>query len=117
MSAKENYGFTGTIIAFGLYGAFALSFLFLLGTWVLAPSMFNDGQYGMSFMVTFPLGWLIGSFIGLVRIWNDTNVVKPRHPSLVGSGLIAGGCILLPIFGMMFMMLFLGFIGSIIGIF
>lgn len=114
---KENYGFTGTIFAFGLYGAFGLSFLFLLGTWLFAPTMFNDGQYGMSFMFTFPFGWIVGSLIGLARASNDENIAKPRNSSLISLGLITGGCITLPIFGMIFMVLFLGFIGVLIEIF
>lgn len=114
---KENYGFTGTIFAFGLYGALGLSFLFLLGTWLFAPMMFNDGQYGMSFMFTCPLGWLVGSLIGLIKASDDTNIAKPRNSFLIGFALIAGGCITLPILGMMFMILLLGFIGVIIEIF
>ena len=114
---KKDYGFSGTIIAFGLYGAFGLSFLFLLGTWLFAPTMFNDGQYGMSFMFTFPFGWLVGSIVGLCKASNGEETSRPHNPSLVASTLIAAGCLTLPVVGTMFMMLFLSLIGALIEVF
>ena len=114
---KANYGFTGTLFAFGLYGAFGFSFLYVLATWLFASTLFNDGQYGMSFIFTCPFGWLVGSLIGLVRVLRDKNITRPRYPLLISFGVISGGCITLPFFGMMFMLLFLSFIGAIIGFF
>lgn len=111
---KANYGFTGTLFAFGLYGAFGFSLLFTLTTWLFAPTMFNDGQYGMSFMLTCPLGWLIGSMAGLARVYGDKNIAKPRYSPLIGFGIIVGGCVTLPLVGTAFMLLFLSFIGAII---
>jgi hypothetical protein len=111
---KENYGFFGTIFAFGLYGAFGLTLLFPLGTWLFVPEMFDDGQYGMFIMGTFPFGWLFGSMIGLSRAWNDENIIKPRYPLLFSLGVIATGFFTLPFLGIISLMIFINFLKVIL---
>ena len=105
---KKDFGYLGNIIVFGLAGAFGLSLLILFGTWLLAPQMFGDGQYAMSLMVPFALGWVIGAFVG-------ANKDSPNRDStsLLGLGVVAIGCFILPLFGVMFMMLILGLLSSI----
>jgi len=91
---KQFLGFTGAILIFGLSGAFGASLLFILWTFLFQLRLFNDGQYVFVFAVTFPLGWLFGSVLGLVRGFAKAIVVKPAHSSVKGLGFVISGCLL-----------------------
>lgn len=101
---KKDFGYIGNIFVFGLAGAFGLSLLFLLGTGLLAPRMFGDGQYAMSLMMVFALGWVMGAFAGAQKGARNRDVI-PRGTSLLGLGIVAIGCITLPFLGVVFLML------------
>ena len=111
---KKKFGFLLTIGGLGLSGAFGGSLLFLVWTWLFEPEMFGDGQYGMAFMLTTPLGWFAGSVIGLVWVLANKNTVRPQRPFLMGIVLVIGGTIVIPIPGTVFMAMFCAFIGLII---
>ncbi len=109
---KKDFGYLGNIIVFGLAGAFGLSLLILFGTWLLAPQMFGDGQYAMSLMVPFALGWVIGAFVGANKDSPDRDTISDGK-SLLGLGLVAAGCFASP-FVLMFMLMILGLIISVL---
>ena len=110
---KKDFGYLGNIIVFGLAGAFGLSLLILFGTWLLAPQMFGDGQYAMSLMVPFALGWVIGGFVGANKDSPDRDTISDST-SFLGLGLVATGCFALPFLGVMFMLLILGIISLVL---
>ena len=110
---KRNNDFARAICGFGFGGAAAVSLLFLTWTGLFQPRLLGDGQYGMVFLLTSPLGWFAGSVLGLVRAMADKRNTRPRHPLWAGIGMVAGGVIAIPLPGMFFMMIFCSFAGWI----
>ena len=92
----SKLGFTATILASGLLGAFGACFLFVLWTWLFQPQLFGDGQYVLAFLVISPWGWLAGSVPGASIALLSQHIVKPSHPYLVSIGLVVGGVIVVP---------------------
>lgn len=111
---KKKQDFYLTISGFGLLGTFGANFIFLLWTWLFQPRMLGDGQYGMVFLFTSPLGWLAGSLLGLVRAFRNKNTARPRYSVLAGIGLVTGGVVATPLPGTLFMVVFCSLIGQLI---
>ncbi len=85
--------FKGIIIARGVIGAVALSFVLILFDLIQQPELMNDGQYIFRFLVTCPLGWLIGASIGFGSAFLNEEIEKPDNACLIGILIIIGGCI------------------------
>ncbi len=75
--------------------------------------MLGNGQYGMVFLFTSPLDWLVGSVLGLVRAFGNKRAARPRYSVLAGIGLVAGGVVSTPLPDTLFMVAFCGLIGLI----
>jgi hypothetical protein len=89
----RKVGFIGTIVLEGAVGAFGVSFLAHLYFAFSKPQMLSDGQYGMIFMVTVPIGWLLGSVVGAGSAYRHKDESQPRHAGWKTVGLVMGGCL------------------------
>lgn len=93
----RKLNFADTILAAGFLGGLLFSVVTHLIYTARYPRIIEDGQYGMIFLGTVPLGWLLGSAIGDVVAWR-TNT-HPRRAGLVAGLLIAGGVVAGPCLG------------------
>lgn len=93
----RKLNFAGTIVSGGLLGGLLVSVITHLIYTAKYPHVVEDGQYGMIFMGTVPLGWLIGAIAGAVAAWHTA--ARPRRPWLVAGLLVAGGVVAGPIMG------------------
>ena len=82
-------GFAGVILIGGFMGALLVSVIAHLIFTIATPRAVQDGQYGMIFMGTVPVGWLLGSAVGTASAWRIKT--RPRHAGWVAGLLIAGG--------------------------
>lgn len=89
----RNPDFKGIIIVGGFIGAIAVSFFIILLDLMLRPALLNDGQYIFTFIVTCPVGWLIGASIGFGAAFVNERIVKPNNACILGILIIIGGCI------------------------
>jgi len=106
--------FHETIIAYGVLGAVAVSLFAVFITWVFSPTMLNDGQYGMVFILTCPIGWIIGVLKGYAEVKKDQN--KPNWDNKGIAGLLVGGFILAAFVGPIAIGFILAPIGFLIGL-
>ena len=91
-------GFVGTIMTGGLLGALLISVLTHLIYKLAYARAIYDGQYGMIFMGTAPVGWLLGSAVGAAVAWCSR--ARPRRAGWVAGLLIAGGVMIGPFIGL-----------------
>lgn len=98
----RKLNFAGMIIAGGFLGGLLVSVVIHLVYTARYPHIIEDGQYGMIFMGTVPLGWLLGSAIGTIVAWRAG--IHPRQAGLVAGLLIAGGVVAGPSLGVAGMM-------------
>lgn len=91
------FKFMMLIVACGMLGALIVS----LGvhTWcaITSPRMLGDGQYGMIFMLTFPIGWLIGAAVFGAWVFAGAESELPPHAGWVFAGVYVVGLIVMPI--------------------
>lgn len=98
----SKLGFFGTILTAGVVGAIGVSVVTHLVLTANYPRMIYDGQYGMIFMLTVPLGWLLGTPLGAVIAYQQNgSKERPRMAGLlVGLIIIVGtigGTVVFPI--------------------
>ena len=89
--------FAGLVCLGGFIGAVVVSVLVHLYWFIRYPDALGDGQYGMIFMLTTPVGWLIGSVIAATIAWHMG--APERGAGLVTGLLIVGGVVAGPIMG------------------
>jgi hypothetical protein len=75
----DNWSFLGRCLIAGGMGAWAVSFLIHLHNAIRYPQMLGDGQYAMIFLLTVPVGWVLGSIVGTVVAYLT---VPPPHPAV-----------------------------------
>jgi hypothetical protein len=80
----------------GLIGAFLISVLAHYTFAVTAPKMQYDGQYGMLFMLTFPVGWMVGAGLYGATIFAAPEEERPPRANCLFASLYTGGCLLMP---------------------
>lgn len=93
----RKLNFAGTILAAGFLGGLLVSVVTHLVYTARYPRIIEDGQYGMIFMGTVPLGWLLGSFLGTIAAWRSDT--RPPRAGLVAGLLITGGVVAGPLLG------------------
>ena len=93
----RKLSFVGLILAGGFLGGLLVSVVIHLVYTARYPHVIEDGQYGMIFMGTVPLGWLLGSAVGAIVAWRAS--ARPRRAGLVAGLLIVGGVMAGPILG------------------
>lgn len=90
----------GAVVGIGIAGAVGLS---LLTDWyfrITHDHVTGDGQYGMIFFyVTGPLGWLMGSLMGLLLV--SVIIKQPNRILWLGSILVVLGLLISPLLGML----------------
>ena len=89
--------FAGLICLGGFIGGVTISLLTHLYWFIRYPEALRDGQYGMIFMLTTPVGWLIGSVIAAIIAWHKG--APERGAGLVTGLLIVGGVVAGPVMG------------------
>jgi hypothetical protein len=75
----DNSSFLGWCFLAGALGAWAMSFFIHLYNAIRYPEMLGDGQYVFLFLLTLPMGWLLGSIVGAVVAYLT---VPPPYPAV-----------------------------------
>ena len=88
---------SGLILVSGLGGALLVSVLAHFYFALTSPSMLGDGQYGMIFMLTFPVGWLIGGALYGMTVFSHPVNERPAHASWIFAVEYIIGLIAMPI--------------------
>jgi hypothetical protein len=91
----DNWIFLGRCLVAGGMGAWAVSFLIHLYNAIRYPQMLGDGQYAMIFLLTVPVGWVLGSIVGKVIAY--FTVPPPYPPFWQVLVLVVGGVLGSPI--------------------
>jgi hypothetical protein len=90
----RNPRFIISIIFDGIMGAFGLSALVHIYNLLFRPEDLTDGQYIMTFMITFPVGYLLGSTICILLHPQDQ---LPQKPNLIVAALLLVGALASPL--------------------
>jgi hypothetical protein len=93
-----KFGFVGTIVVSGAVGVVVLSLLSHVYWLITDSTVPNDGQYIVSFLFTYPLGWLTGTIVGSILVALRKDLPKPRKTGWIYIGLIIGGFFATPFF-------------------
>ena len=94
----RKLSFVGMVLAGGFLGSLLVSVVTHFVYTARYPHIIEDGQYGMIFMATVPLGWLLGSAAGAIAAWQACT--HPRRAGLVTGLLIVGGVMAGPALGL-----------------
>lgn len=102
--------YVAIIVAGGILGALGFS----LGTHLVNVAensrMIHDGQYGMIFLETVPIGWAIGASVATVLARRSKWGKHLPDAKVVAGMLIVGGVVLGPFLGFAGMVFFVQFL-------
>src|SRR5258707_1195569 len=84
-----------TVIS-GIIGALIVSLLVHYTFAATAPKMQNDGQYALIFLLTSPVGWLIGAGLYGATIFASPEEERPPRAGCLFAALYFLGLVLIP---------------------
>jgi hypothetical protein len=87
----------GCTIVAGLAGAVIGSVAVHLYYATTSPVMLYDGQYGMVFMLTFPIGWLVAAGAYGVWLFREPEIDYPFAAGSVFVATYVGGLVVMPL--------------------
>lgn len=82
-------GFIAWVAVSGIAGALGLSAITYLVDWLFFRRIVEGGQYGWTFLLTIPTGFVLGAVSGLAG-----GLLFLGKRNAVGSVCVAGGCLL-----------------------
>jgi hypothetical protein len=110
---ERNSKFIMAILLDGIMGAVGVSILAHIYHLMFGPEGINDERYIVLFIFTFPIGYMIGSLVGMVIHPQDQ---LPEKPGIIMSVLLLLGTLVSP-FLFLLLMLILKFVSSAFGAF